>query len=213
MIIQLSKYAFIVSISAHLAAFSLFSLSSGPRVFKNESRVNFWGQLLSMREASHSLGPATAPAAAILSADKGFIPRQNILTNSYPFLNPDKLSLKPAADLNPSFLNKTGYYPVFEGNGFEPLRTEEKGVIFYPSLPSNFALYFRDRQSAHVELSFSFEKNSSAYQLLIKRKISSGNLEADLLISRYIKRYLYMQEGLALNEGWQTVKVELSVKR
>jgi hypothetical protein len=46
--------------------------------------------------------------------------------------------------------------------------------------------------------------------ILVKRRISSGNLEADLLSMRYISRYLFMQQRGFVPNKWQTVKIDLS---
>jgi len=47
---------------------------------------------------------------------------------------------------------------------------------------------------------------------VIKRKISSGNLEVDLLTMRYIGHYLFIQQKRFTPNNWQTVKIDLSEK-
>jgi len=59
-------------------------------------------------------------------------------------------------------------------------------------------------------LNFALRVQTIAIFISLRRKISSGNLEADLLSMRYIGHYLFIQqEGFASNV-WQTVKIEFS---
>ena len=84
--------------------------------------------------------------------------------------------------------------------------------MFYPRLPPYFSLYFKDRQVAHMELMFKITSSLKNSSISIKRKISSGNLEADLLCMRYINHYLFVQQGIFTSGDWQAVKIELSAK-
>lgn len=212
MIADFFRYALIGSASAHFIFFGLFSLSSGPRLLKNESQVNFWGQLLSRRQIQ-----STVSAASRGLAIAGFNNTSSVLINAVPeeniFFLHQPVSAKPPAGSLLNFLSKEASGIKSGDADFKPVIDKGKEIIFYPSLPSSFELYFRDRQVAHVELLFNIEKNSSSYQIMLRRKISSGNLEADLLTSRYIKRYLYTQSNLAWAEGWRTVKIDLSPKK
>jgi len=88
------------------------------------------------------------------------------------------------------------YFPVMR----EPVFT------LHPLLPYQFDLYFKDRQQVHIELEFCVTRSNNRNFISLRRKISSGNLEADLLSMRYIGHYLFIQqEGFASNV-WQTVK-------
>jgi hypothetical protein len=85
--------------------------------------------------------------------------------------------------------------------------------IFHPILPAGFSLYFKDRQLAHVELSYRMSGDSGGRLLPeVKRKISSGNLEVDLLCKRYITNYLFAQRLAFSPSFWQVVKIDLSDK-
>ena len=97
---------------------------------------------------------------------------------------------------------------------FAPLLKKKKrtAVMFYPRLPPYFSLYFKDRQVAHMELMFKITSSLKNSSISIKRKISSGNLEADLLCMRYINHYLFVQQGIFTSGDWQAVKIELSAK-
>ncbi|MGE5197021.1 MAG: hypothetical protein ACM3IL_00745, partial [Deltaproteobacteria bacterium] len=73
-------------------------------------------------------------------------------------------------------------------------------------------LYFKDRQAAHIELMFNVLPDGKSNSMDIKRKISSGNLEVDLLTMRYLSHYLFIQQAGFPANKWQTVKIELSPK-
>ncbi len=87
---------------------------------------------------------------------------------------------------------------------------KESTLVFYPRLPHSFLFYFKDRQKAHIE--FTFYISDKGKVGFINRKISSGNLEADLLASRYITRCLNLVEGQFPFKTWQTVKIDLTRK-
>ena len=87
-------------------------------------------------------------------------------------------------------------------------RTQE--ILFHPLLPYSFPLYFKDRQVAHVELLFKILQDKLRSYILVKRKISSGNLEVDLLSVRYISHYLFLRQAAFAPGAWQVVKVDLS---
>ncbi|MCM8791621.1 MAG: hypothetical protein NC826_00475 [Candidatus Omnitrophica bacterium] len=94
----------------------------------------------------------------------------------------------------------------------ESLDSEEKegSLMFYPYLPYSFIIYFKDRQKISLEFLFYTSKREGIAYL--KRKISCGNLEVDLLVMRYITRSLcLLKDFFSVNE-WQTVKIELSRK-
>jgi hypothetical protein len=89
-------------------------------------------------------------------------------------------------------------------------RKKETTIIFYPPLPYSFLLYFQDRQIAHIEFMFYISDNGKIGS--IKRKISSGNLDVDLLSLRYITHCLSLVEGKFPSNTWQTVKIDLTRK-
>lgn len=92
------------------------------------------------------------------------------------------------------------------------LTRKEPAIIFHPVLPYDFTLYFKDRQVAHVELMYKVMPQLEGITAMVKRKISSGNLEVDLLSLRYINRYLFMQHTGIIAVDWRTVKIDLSKK-
>jgi len=91
-------------------------------------------------------------------------------------------------------------------------KRKESVVMLYPQLPYHFLLYFVDRQVAHLELEFLISSYEETNSVTIKRKISSGNLEVDLLSIRYLNHYLSMQLGRFPLNQWQTVKIDFRPK-
>ncbi len=96
--------------------------------------------------------------------------------------------------------------------GLPILKRRESVIMFHPQIPYHVTLYFKDRQVIHIELMFNVVPAGNNTSIRIKRKISSGNLEADLLSMRYISRYLFMQQLGFAPYIWQTVKIDLSTK-
>lgn len=97
----------------------------------------------------------------------------------------------------------------FDSDSFAPQR-KEPTIVFYPPLPYSFLLYFQDRQIAHME--FMFYISDSGKVASVKRKISSGNLDVDLLALRYIGHCLNLVKGKFSPGTWQTVNIDLTRK-
>lgn len=203
---RLLKNSFFVSALWHLAAFGVFSLSFGPRIpAVNDTPVSFWSTVLSGAQVRAPLGPK--PSASLLFnkpvglvSDKAEKPKPHSFDNYY---------LKPFSALS--------FSPDKEGHIKSPVvlsleKRAEPELVFHPSLPYDFKLYFNDRQSAHVELMFKAVPERSGKSIQLERNVSSGNLEVDLLIMRYIGHYLFMQQAWITPNKWQTVKIDLSAK-
>jgi hypothetical protein len=197
-----------ISIIGHMALFSAFSLSFGTRVPNpNYSAISFWGQLLSSSQVTRPI-----------LEHKGLYIR-DFLTRKPETFSLSKISkdssapsgyLKPPVNLAFNTGKETFFYK--SNAALHPLQSNAPAIIFHPLLPYSFTLYFNDRQIAHVELMFKVAKSTSSNSALIKRKISSGNLEADLLIMRYIGRYIFIQQARFSEDDWHTVKIDLSAK-
>jgi len=93
-----------------------------------------------------------------------------------------------------------------------PPKRKDSVIIFHPQLPYDFLLYFKDRQEVHIELLFKISRDLEDRSIVIKRKISSGNLEADLLAMRYIDHYLFLQQARLPLDSWRAVKIDLGLK-
>jgi len=205
-----------VSLLGHITIFSLFSFSFGNIIPKADySRVSFWGQIFRIDE------PLLTRAGLINDPDqnkikpikafflsKSVIPVLDKATRASSFLS--EYYLKPPLDLAFNTEKQPLFYklnPILLSS-----RKREPVIIFHPLLPYGFTLYFNDRQVAHVELMFNIVSMGKRNSIVMKRKISSGNLEVDLLSMRYIGRYLFIQQARFTPNNWQTVKIDLSAK-
>lgn len=191
----------------HIAVFNLFSFSFGKKLLDaNYSRVSFWGSVLlnsefAMEKRSLNqpiLKEALAKRAGILLFAKSSQDPPRLVNNYY----------KPPADLLP-VEEKLSFRQIVPLAAFPRIK-REPSITLYPNLPYNFLLYFKDRQIVHIELMFNIISQGKTNYIAIKRKVASGNLEADLLSMRYMNHYLSVQQSRFLPNKWQSVKIELS---
>jgi hypothetical protein len=84
----------------------------------------------------------------------------------------------------------------------------DSSIVFYPPMPYHFLLYFKDRQVAHMEVAFYISPEGKISGL--KRKISTGNPEVDLLIMRNLFHFLNLCKSNFSLSSWQTVKIDLT---
>ncbi len=216
-----------ISLLGHITLFSMFSLSFGPKIPEaNFARVCSWGAILRssdlMNSRNFDIGFKTggfSGKSELAVLDK--VNRENLLAAG-DYLKPpvslafnqEKIVFTPLETMGRQEKDKvslTGFTQEFKPI---PLMSERKepAIMFYPRLPYYFTLYFKDRQTVHIELEFQVTSGDKRNSVLVKRRISSGNLEADLLSMRYISRYLFIQQrGFAPNK-WQIVKIDLSPK-
>lgn len=208
MISQTLRKPLFISILGHAALFGIFTFSFGPRIPKiNFTNVSFWGQILQDSELirRHSFNNRPSEEAFIRKSNIGTQALENLQS---PFL--EGVYLKPQA---PSLFSETKINPLSKLTQPTTIhKRREPVIIFHPQLPYHFLLYFKDREVVHIELIFSVMSAEGKNSIVIKRKISSGNLEADLLTMRYIGRYLFIQQQNLIPNTWQTVKIDLSTK-
>ncbi len=205
------KKAIFISLLGHIAAFSIFSFSFGTKLSEaNYTKVSFLGAWLISRDLIPALNKGFQfmdhinLSPQILRLESNI--RQSPLLSGY--------SLKP--QVNPVFnRQKLGFIRQAMSASMMNKR-KEPVIMFYPALPYNFLLYFQDRQAVHIELMFNIISNKETKperkSIVVKRKISSGNLEADLLSLRYISHYLFIQQARFAPDSCQTVKIDLSAK-
>lgn len=205
-----SKYL-AISLLGHAVLFFMFSFSFGPKPSLIEYPVvNFRGSVLTDLDLKYfspahtfTLSPRGniidvrhKPAAAVAAK----------ISEPGTFFAAD--SVKPA--MPAGFKNDK---PVFFEKAVLPESAKIKPVImFYPKLPPYFNIYFQDRQMVHIELLFNISGDRPATAITVKRKVSSGNLEADLLSIRYISQYLFIQRLRFRPDSWESVKIDLSTK-
>jgi hypothetical protein len=212
------KNPFLVSLLGHIVLFSMISFTFSSRVQKADyAGVSFLGQLLVESQIKPQGALVTAFGLGKNANRKEIEDINSRLIGSslgikkakedFGYLYADYL--KPKVSL--AFNQQKGIigqsYPsrIFA-------RKREPAIMFYPLLPYTFPIYFKDRQVAHVELEFQIKPQPLKNSIMVKRKISSGNPEVDLLSMRYIKQYLFIkQANFSLND-WHTVKIDLSAK-
>ncbi len=198
--------AVFISFLGHITLFSMFSLSFGPKIPEvNFSRVYFWGAIFRspdlMNNRNFDIGYKTGRLTGkseITVLNK--INRENLLASRDYLKPPVSLTFNQEKI---AFTRESMPISLMSGR-------KESAIMFYPRLPYHFALYFKDRQTVHIELAFAVISGDKRNSILVKRRISSGNLEADLLSMRYISRYLFMQQRGFVPNKWQTVKIDLS---
>ena len=196
----------VISLLGHITLFSMFSLSFGPKIPEvNFARVCFWGAIFRspdlMNNRNFDIGYKTGRLTGkseISVLDK--INRENLLGSRDYLKPPVSLTFNQEKIV---FTRELMPISLMSGR-------KESAIMFYPRLPYHFALYFKDRQTVHIELMFQGISGDKRNSILVKRRISSGNLEADLLSMRYISRYLFMQQRGFVPNKWQIVKIDLS---
>lgn len=205
------KKSIILSLLGHLTVFSIFNVSFGARLPRLDcAGINFRGAILSNLDLAHALRGKNKllerhiAGYALLNKSNALILEK--IDKGYMLISKNVLKPPLAISFNEHKMN------LLQGPSL-PLRIKNKpALMFYPRLPGYFNLYFKDRQVVHIELMFSIVSSNSTKSVIIKRKVSSGNLEADLLSLRYISHYLSMQHTQFAPGVWQTVDIDLSTK-
>lgn len=201
------KKTIVISFFLHAGIFTVFNFSFGPRtpVFTPPA-VSFLGQCLEDAQV-HLPGDAVQ---AVLP--KPITVRQESFagTTDGPRRDAAQFFVRPGYSLKRVTGKET--YPSAASPIALPGRLHEPSLTLYPVLPYGFTLYFSDRQVAHVELVFKIVSAGLRNSIIVKRKISSGNLEADMVSMRYVSHYLFMQQEKIAPDVWHTVKIDLSAK-
>lgn len=198
------KKTLLISVLGHITVFSIFSFSFGAKVHQvNFAGVSFWGAIL----RPHDLATPHSYAGAGLNRKSEVLTLSKI-NKEYSLISRDYL--KPTVTLT-RIEKKIIFIPPVDSVPFAQER-KQPVIMLYPNLPYHFLLYFKDRQVVHIELMFNIIPSSIKNSIVIKRKISSGNLEVDLLSMRYISRYLFIQQRGFTSDSWQTVKIDFSAK-
>ncbi len=83
-------------------------------------------------------------------------------------------------------------------------KTEQRELYRPPMMGRS--LYFQDRPMIGIELNYRL--SNSGRPMFVQRLISSGNLEADLLMMNYLKRWIFFRTKE--NSDFNNIKFELS---
>ncbi|RJO64086.1 MAG: hypothetical protein C4540_05875 [Candidatus Omnitrophota bacterium] len=195
-----------ISFVGHLAVWGIFSFSFGGLLQRPlNSPVYFWGQLLHTLDMQNDFSAVTSSPIQIKKQEGSRLLLKKSLvipkdTQSYYF--------KPAARLEFSS-GKVDFHPE-AAIGPYPYKKQDTMIMLHPLLPEYFMLLFKDRQLVNIALEFKIIESKGRSFTLLKRKISSGNLQADLLTMRYISHYLFIQGKKFAENSWQTITIELS---
>ncbi len=206
MISSILKKALLISVIGHLAVFGIFSFSFGRRIpAGNYADISFQGAILNSYDLINTSPINKIKEIFLKKPDTSVLKKKNII---YPVIA--DYYFKPQVNLaqneeKASFILKQGLTPPL-------LPKKESVIMFYPPLPYHFMLYFKDRQAVHMEIMFNITPLGDTNSIEIKRKISSGNLEVDLLSMRYLNPYLFIQQKRFTPNSWHTVKIDLSPK-
>lgn len=191
-----------ISLCSHLAACMLFGFSFAPARLPIPPRMVFIGE----GEVSPGALSAGAPQPARLPG--GMISRD---PESEPVsFRAGGWPVKPLVSL-PSLAADKPYQGPAVARSLPGRR--ESVFIFHPELPYRLDLYFKDRQEVHIELLVNVRPEGQGRPAAVRRRISSGNPEADLLSMRYISHYLFIQEQHFQPDTWHPVKIDLSIRR
>lgn len=186
-----------ISFALHAAFLSLTGVSLPPPDDRaiNE-QISFYGFLPVSPQGT---------VTALPVKQKNVIPRQRYLQPlRMPHANLE--TIKPLLFVQP--FPQKGLFA--ENERFTMPRVEDNPVFLHPLLPSEIQMYFKDRQQVHIQLLFKIIDEGKKNSVVVARKVSSGNLEVDLLCARYIWHYLRMQQSRFSSNAWQTVKIDLS---
>ncbi|MFH1441097.1 MAG: hypothetical protein ABIH18_03520 [Candidatus Omnitrophota bacterium] len=205
------KKSILISLLGHITVFSMFSFSFGSGILKfNNARVSFLGAVLNQSDLTHPARNFSSSKNLVNNAELIQLYKEKA---EFKITSPE--FIKPLSRGIFNNIEKDAEKKYLKNNIF-PLpitRIKNKPVVMlYPRLPYQFNIYFKDRQAVHIEVIFNSISVGRSIASLVKRKISSGNLEADLLTMRYISHYLFIQKPKIHSDDWQTVKIDLSTK-
>lgn len=169
------------------------------------SPVYFWGQLLGKSDLKWELPATGASSIQIKNQEESHLLfREPFAGTGYAH----NYYFKPPAN-PPSFDEKTNFNPAAAPEPYI-LKKQESMIMLHPLLPEYFMLLFKDRQLVNIVLEFRITESNGRNYTILKRKVSSGNLDADLLTMRYISHYLSIQGEKFPKDTWQTITIELS---
>ncbi len=199
------RSAILVSVCSHCLLGALLVLSFGPRLKTLAlPTASFWGAYLRTEDLGGTL-KRIGSVRPRRQASASHLPPASAL----PPGNLAGVFQKPFSPVPPSF-PRVACAP--QAYVLPPPVRREAVLMLYPPLPQHFRLYFKDRQRVHIEFLVRMYAEAKTPSLVVKRKISSGNIEADLLSMRYLNRYLFEQRGRFSFADWEPVKIDLELK-
>ena len=210
------RFTLIVSLFLHILCFKNIEFTFGKKAAGEGaefSKIFFLGPIL--QQADYNFPPTKDTDYSLnKSHTKDMLTRLERSTLiSRGFLAGLRLESAPSYELGPRFKkpplvnlvdNKVIYLEALS----LPLKKAESSIMFNPPMPYHFLLYFKDQHTAHMEISFYISSKGKIAG--IRRKISSGNPEVDLLVMRNFTHFLNLCKSNFGLDFWQTVKIDLS---
>jgi len=200
------RKSFYISFLGHAAVLGIFVMSFGEKIPAIDSRLYFNGSIL---------GKGDLEGRVHVKPDSRWLVFKKVgtleLSKNKEYSHPvDSFYIKPPLQLSAV---EEKYTPLKDFTASLPVHKRKESVMmFYPALPYSFSLYFKDRQLAHIGFIFNIPSSSRSNPIIVKRKVSSGNLEVDLLSMHYINHYLSVQRSRLPQNIWKDVKIELTRK-
>lgn len=117
---------------------------------------------------------------------------------------------EPSESKKPFLTNLSDNKIIYFAPVSELLKKTDKAdssIMFFPKMPYHFLLYFKDRQTAYMEVAFYVSPEGKIMKL--EKRISSGNPEVDLLIMRNLAQFLNISKSNFALDSWRTVKIDL----
>lgn len=218
------KTAIFISLIWHAVCFSSVELTFGKKVAESNfelTKIFFLGPILQKADYYPQSAQQTKTSAADKLKARNLVNpvrknpfRKRRHSNGLTMLKPgygearglifENILLKKP----PTLIFTESKAAYFKSTPFLKVKKADSSIMFYPPMPYHFLLYFKDRQVAHMEVAFYISPDGKIAGL--KRKISTGNPEVDLLIMRNLSHFLNLcKSNFSLN-SWQTVKIDLS---
>ncbi|MBL7081974.1 MAG: hypothetical protein ISS44_05365 [Candidatus Omnitrophica bacterium] len=199
------KSAVFISLIWHIFCFNSLEFTFNHKQIKGDlefSKIFFLGSILQRIDyRPKSLSRVTSGPQFFRSTIKSSTGKEVMLR---PFISQPSSEFKKPHPVNLTD-HKIGYFPLLSA---PEIKKVDSSIMFYPPMPYHFLLYFKDRQTAHMEVAFYISPKGKVAK--IRRKISSGNPEVDLLVMRNLVHFLNLCKSNFALGSWQTVKIDLS---
>ncbi len=211
------KFTIFISLFCHIFCFSSVKLTFGKRIDAEDSynfyNVFFLGPIFtksdytrdSIKRSNFASGTSRVVFLCRTNALGTLSKAQGLTQVPQPYL----IHLSKSEFNKPSLPNlRDDKILYLEPSPTLKLKKGESSIMFYPSMPYHFLLYFKDRQTAHMEVAFCISPKGRID--VIKRKISSGNPEVDLLIMRNLTHFLNLCKANFTSGSSRVVKIDLT---
>jgi len=198
----------LISLTAHLLALSVFSVSLNRASVVDYPYIFFGAGLLDPADFDISVTGECRKRAVPAKRFKFRIPSASGRAEESFRPGQDSAVLKPEAlPVRPARIQFS-----LPERSESPHIGVNQPLLMYPMLPAYLPLYFKDREKAHIGLSFRIMPASPDGKdyIEIKRKITCGNPEVDLIVLRQVEYYLLLQRRYFQGARWHNVNIDFS---